>query len=236
MISDPEKKSKSIANPADIDNFLKKVEAASKSPSSNQHGRLLFALDATASREPTWDQACEIQSQMFSAVGAMGSLKVQLVYYKGFGEFVSSTWLTDSNQLIDQMIQVRCLGGQTQINKVFRHALKVGNKTGLSAVVFIGDCIEEDVDELCVLAGDLAIMGIPVFIFQEGNDYIASLAFKQITKLTGGAHCTFDLSSAEQLGNLLSAVAVFATGGRKALEVYGRGKGEDVFKLLQQVK
>ena len=139
-------------------------------------------------------------------------------YYRGFGEFRASEWLTDSAQLVRQMTGVFCLGGQTQIAKVLKHAIAEANSRKVNAVVFVGDCMEESVDELCRLAGELGILGVPTFIFQEGDEPIAMRAFKQIARLTGGAHCSFDSSSADQLRDLLSAVAVFAAGGRKALE------------------
>ena len=96
--------------------------------------------------------------------------------------------------------------------------------------------MEESVDELCRLAGELGILGVPTFIFQEGDEPIAMRAFKQIARLTGGAHCSFDSSSADQLRDLLSAVAVFAAGGRKALENFSKRAGREVLLIAQQVK
>ena len=58
---------------------------------------------------------------------------------------------------------------------------------------------------------------------------------EQIARLSGGAYCPFDASSAQQLKDLLSAVAVFAAGGRPALADYSRGKGEVVRQLSYQV-
>ena len=49
-------------------------------------GRLIFALDATMSRQPTWDIACKLQGEMFETARALGGLDVQLVYFRGFGE------------------------------------------------------------------------------------------------------------------------------------------------------
>ncbi|MEC7489811.1 MAG: hypothetical protein VYA17_09505 [Pseudomonadota bacterium] len=73
---------------------------------------------------------------------------------------------------------------------------------------------------------------MPAFMFQEGNDPIATTAFHQIAKLTGGAHCSFDPSSAQQLKELLSAVAVFAAGGRDALEDYSNTNDA---KMVRQI-
>jgi hypothetical protein len=173
---------------------------------------------------------------MFQEASSVGGLDIQMAYYRGFGEFRASEWLTDSGQLVQQMTRVFCLGGQTQIAKILKHAIAEGNARKVNAVVFVGDCMEESVDELCQLAGELGILGVPTFIFQEGDELIAARAFKQIARLTGGAHCSFDSSSANQLRDLLSAVAVFAAGGRKALESFSKRAGREVLLIAQQVK
>lgn len=227
--------SRSTTN-AEIDAFIQKVALTPASAPAGERGRLIFALDATASREPTWDRACQIQGHMFQEASSVGGLDIQMAYYRGFGEFRASDWLSDSGQLVQQMTKVFCLGGQTQIAKILRHAIAEGNARKVNAVVFVGDCMEESVDELCQLAGELGILGVPTFIFQEGDEPIAARAFKQIARLTGGAHCSFDSSSADQLRDLLSAVAVFAAGGRKALESFSKRAGREVLLIAQQVK
>ena len=96
--------------------------------------------------------------------------------------------------------------------------------------------MEEDVDKLGNLAGELGILGVPVVMFQEGDDRVASFAFKQIAKWTGGACCRFDASSAHVLKELLGAVAVYAAGGRMALEDLGSKRGGEVLKLVHLLK
>jgi len=227
--------SKDIRKPSsqqDISAFLNQVR---KTPARNngKGGRLIFAMDATASREPSWDQASHLQAEMFSATTALGGLTIQLCYYRGFGEFHASPWLTNTQQLLKLMTSVTCLGGHTQIQKLLRHAIKEA-KTGkhkINALVFVGDCVEEDVDQLSKAAGELGLLGIPAFLFQEGHDPVASRAFKHIAQLTGGAHCPFDAGSAQQLKDLLSAVAVFAAGGHKALENFHQQRGNVVLRL-----
>ena len=225
----------SLRRDHDIDAFLRKVAMTRAQPSDGR-GRLMFAMDATASRQPTWDRACQIQGEMFSETAALGGLEVQMAFYRGFREFAATPWITNSADLVRRMTGVRCLGGHTQIAKVLRHAINETKKQKVNALVFVGDCIEERIDDLCALAGELGMLGVPAFIFQEGDAVVATRGFKQIAKLTNGAHCRFDLSSAKQLRDLLSAVAVYAAGGRKALEDYSRKAGGDVRLLAQQVK
>jgi hypothetical protein len=192
-------------------------------------------MDATASREPTWDQACHIQGEMFVETAALGGLEIELCYYRGFREFKASGWLTDTASLQHQMAAVRCLGGYTQIGRVLKHAITRAKQQRTDALVFVGDCVEENIDEICELAGVLGIHGVPVFMFHEGGDARAGQAFRQIARLTKGAYCPFDAGSADQLRDLLSAVAVYAAGGHLALERFSQCRGETVRRLSRQI-
>ena len=221
---------------ADVEAFLRRVAATPAPVTQGETGRLIFAMDATASREPSWDRACQIQGEMFDATAALGGLQVQLVYYRGFGECRASRWVRDSRSLVRAMTAVHCLGGHTQIRKVLRHALDETQRQRVHALVFVGDSMEEDVDELCAIAGELGLRGVPAFMFHEGPDPAAALAFRQIARLTNGAYLRFDASSARQLKELLGAVAVYAAGGRKALKHYSRDRGEAVLQIAHQIK
>jgi hypothetical protein len=223
---------KSGAN--EVNAFLDKVAATPVVKAAGQRGRLVFAMDATASREPTWDHACHIQGEMFQQTAALGGLEIQLAYYRGLGEFHASPWLRQSKDLLSRMSAVRCLGGHTQIRKVLQHTLKETKQKKVNALVFVGDCMEENVDTLCDLAGQLALQGVPMFVFHEGADPVAARAFRQMAQLTNGAYCSFDASSARQLRDLLSAVAVYAAGGATALEDFHKRKGNVVLQLMHK--
>jgi len=228
-------KSGSGAKNAEVEAFLRRVAATPAVKPSGQRGRLLFAIDATASRSPTWDMACQIQGEMFAATDALGGLAVQLVYYRGFGECQASPWLVNSKDLVRRMTGVACLGGQTQIRKVLRHAIKETRARKVDALVFVGDCMEEDIDEVCHLAGELGVLGTPCFLFHEGGDPVAANAFRQMARLSRGAYCRFDAASPVQLRELLAAVAVYAAGGRKALEDHSRRVGGGALRITRQV-
>ena len=215
----------------EVDAFLRDVAAITPAKRTAARGRLLFAMDATASREPTWDRACGIQSEMFTEAALVGGLAVQLCHYGGFRGFAATPWLASSSALLRHMSAVRCAAGATQIERVLRHAKAEAERTRVNAVVFVGDCVEEDVDRLCAAAGRLRLLSVPVFVFQEGYDPVAERAFREIATLTRGAYCRFDASSAGELRALLRAVAVYAAGGREALEDLGRREGGSI-KLL----
>lgn len=231
-----EKKNASLQKPGTgaVDAFLGKVGSLSRVEAAGGRGRLLFAMDATASRQPTWQQARETQSEMFAA--APSGLEVQLGFYRGSGEFKVSKWLGQAEQLQRAMMAVDCLGGFTQIGRVLRYALEQHRLERIHALVFVGDALEEPVDAVCHEAGQLGLAGLPMFIFHEGGDARAASAFEQMARLSGGACCPFDLSSPDQLRRLLGAVAAFASGGRRALSSYADQKGGSARLLLSGMK
>jgi len=220
----------------DVEGFLEKLARTPNVNAAGGRGRLIFALDATASRQPTWDQAAQIQGEMFIQTAALGGLEIQLCCYRGFGEFKVSPWLTRSAELLRMMTSMFCRAGQTQIRKVLKHAINETKARRVAALVFVGDCVEEDIDELGTLAGELGVLGVPAFMFHEGNDPLAGFAFKEIARLTHGAYCRFDPGAAGTLKDLLSAVAVFAAGGRRALEDLAGRRGGEVRQIAHQVK
>jgi hypothetical protein len=220
---------------ASTDNFLREIERL-PARRAGSRGRLLFAMDATASREPTWDHACAIQGEMFVAADSLGGLEVRLAFYRGFDEFKVSRWTSDGRELARLMGSVRCLAGRTQIARLLSYAGEQRRESRIDAVIFVGDCCEENVDEVGHAAGQLGLLGLPVFVFQEGDDRTASRLFPQIAKLTRGAYSKFDRNSPDQLRRLLGAVAAYAAGGRDALLKYGRDKGGAAALLTHQLK
>lgn len=223
------------SSPEQIAAFLRRLETVPRPAAAARRGRLMFAMDATASRQPTWDRACQLQGKMFEATAALGGLDIQLVFFRGFGECKSAPWLACAPELLRRMTAVTCLAGQTQWCRVLGHAITETGQQRVNALVAVGDSMEEDVDRLGDLAGQLGVLGVPVFLFQEGDDPTAQRAFQQVARLSGGAWCRFDGTSAQQLKDLLSAVAVFAAGGRAALEDLGRRRGGLVRLLTDQM-
>ena len=223
---------KSSAN--EIDAFVAQVR--SMPATSAQRGRLIFAMDATMSRQPAWDMALHLQGEMFEAVAEIGGLDVQLMYFRGFDECRASKWVSDAHGLKRLMTSVGCRGGFTQIGKVLQHARREAEAGEVSALVFVGDSMEEDIDALANMAGELGLLKVPTFMFQEGDNPNAATAFKEIARLTGGAYCRFDAGAADALRALLRAVAVYAAGGRRALEDLSRSGAGPGRLLLEQLK
>jgi hypothetical protein len=218
---------------AEIDRLLERLETSA--PVSPASGRLIFALDATASREPTWDRACRIQGEMFEATAGLGALSIQLCFYRGYAECKNSRWVSSASDLHQLMRSVSCIGGHTQIERILGHTITETQRQKVAALVFVGDAMEEQADRLCHLAGELGALGTPIFVFQEGELSDATATFRQMARLSHGAHLTFDLASITRLKELLAAVAVYATGGLTALEDYGRKHSGAVPQLAHQL-
>ena len=220
----------------EIDAFLDKVKSLGPAATAGKRGRLIFALDATMSRQPTWDTACALQADMFREAASIGGLDIQLVYFRGLNECRASGWVAGAERLAGLMSRIDCRGGHTQIGKVLSHARQEQARQRVQALVFVGDAMEEGIDDLSHAAGELGLLGVPVFMFQEGSDPVAETAYREIARLSRGAYCRFDTGSAQQLAELLRAVAAYAAGGIKALSDLSARKAGGARALLDQMK
>jgi hypothetical protein len=220
----------------EIDAFVQRARTLAPPVAGGQRGRLIFALDATMSRQPTWDTACKLQGEMFRETQAVGGLDVQLAYFRGLNECRVSRWVSDGAGLGELMARISCQGGHTQIRKILSHARAECQKAKVAALVYVGDAMEEAIDDLAAGAGELGLLGVPAFVFQEGHDQVAERAFREIARLTRGAYCRFDLSAAHELAELLRAAAVYAAGGVKALADLSAKRGAGARKLLAQMR
>ncbi len=223
------------ASRAEIDAFLAKVRSFERAAPSGR-GRLIFALDATMSRQPTWDTACRLQADMFLEAQAIGGLDVQLVYFRGVSECRASRWVSEPKALAALMEKIDCRGGHTQLGRVLVHAREETGKAKVQALVYVGDAMEEGVDDLCATAGELGLRGVPAFMFQEGHDAVAERAFREIARLSRGAYCRFDAGAAHELRELLRAVAAYAAGGMKALDDLSARRSAGAVRLLEQMR
>jgi hypothetical protein len=175
---------------------------------------LIFAMDATASRQPTWDRAIEVQASMFAAFS--GGLQVQLVYFRG-AEFHAGKWSRKPEEVAAAMRGVACRAGGTQIARVLAHSHEEAGHGGIAALVYVGDCMEESQPELVSLARKLGARGVKAFMFQDSEDPAVAASFREIAELTEGAYCRLGSQSAAELKELLRAAAAYAAGGKNAL-------------------
>jgi hypothetical protein len=222
------------ADRSEVEAFVDAMRKMTTRPRTGR-GRLIFALDATMSRQPTWDMAQQVQGQMFSAAAACGGLDIQLVYFRGFDECRASAFMRDGAGLSAAMSKISVMCGQTQIGRVLRHIRSEQAEAPLGAFVYIGDSMEEKADELGRIAGELGLMGVKGFIFQEGGNSYAAACFKDIARLTGGAYAVFDSNAPGRLAGLLKAAAAYAAGGYPALRDRARQGEAEARQLLSQM-
>ena len=220
----------------EVEQFLAQVRAMPPVAPSGKRGRLVLAMDATMSRQHSWDTAQAIQGEMFAETGKIGGLDVQLVYFRGFDECRASKWKSNTQSLARLMSGISCMGGNTQILRVLKHVRGEAAAGKVNACVYIGDAIEENIDQLAHVAGEVGLLGVPVFMFQEGRDVGAEAGFREIARLTRGAYFRFGTDSARVLRELLSAVAVYAAGGYSALADHSAQRGGASRLLLEQLK
>ena len=215
------------ATPRVRDDVARFLEAAAKAPKASRQGkgRVVVGIDATMSRQPAWDAACAVQGEMFAAAGALGGLEAQVVFFRGMAECKASGWTADPKALGEKMSRVECRGGRTQIDRIFAHVAREHAKRRVDAFIYIGDAMEESVDELCARAGELGLQRVPGFFFHEGPDQTAKAAFREFARLTGGACFDFDSRAPQRLKELLGAIGAWAAGGGLALEDYARKTG-----------
>ena len=203
------------------------VEAARRTPAPSQgtRGRLIFALDATMSRQPTWDLAQALQAKMFQAAASLGGLDVQLVYYRGFNECRASKFVSGGQGLAELMSRIEVRGGETQIRKVLAHARDEAKRAKVGALVFVGDAMEENPDRLAALAGELALAGRQgLHVPGRAGPRRRGARSREIARLTGGAYSAFDAGASARLEALLRAAAAYAAGGHAALARGGGGR------------
>jgi len=222
-----------VSNKNDVQQFLSKVASL---PKTSSDARLIFSLDATASRQGTWDVASQLQNEMFLSAQSLGGLNVQLCYFRGFGEFFSSDWQGNADELLRIMSSIQCQAGATQLHRLLQHAIDENQQKKIKCLIYIGDAMEENIDLLAQLAGKLGLLNVPLFMFQERSDPVAKAAFKELSRLSGGAYSQFDSASADQLKDLLRAVAIYAAGGLKALQDFSARSSGGVKLIEQQLR
>ncbi|MEM6682399.1 MAG: VWA domain-containing protein [Pseudomonadota bacterium] len=216
-----------------VDMFLDALHARRDVEVVRAPAKLIFALDATMSRQPTWAIATEQQAEMFAAAQDVGGLNVQVMFFRGQGELRKSSWTTSPAQLADKMSKVTCRGGYTQIARVLRDVEHSARRDKVKALVYVGDAAEENPDLLCELAAQLALLGVKIFMFQEGDSPNVTALFKELARISGGAYGQFDHNSAGRLRALLRAVGAYTAGGLDRLRTLAKDDAEAAAVLKQ---
>jgi len=177
--------------------------------------RLIFAVDATASREPAWTAARQVTDTLVRALP--GELKVALAVHGGGRVHTFTQFTSDAATLRDRAAGVTCQAGLTRLLPILATSLK---HQGIRVVIYIGDVFEENITQGRKLADAMGARGTKLIVL---HDTAAATArqdaelFWDLTKRTGGCVVPFDANAPRKLRELLSAVAVYAVGGERML-------------------
>jgi len=209
---------------------------ASARSAPGKRGRLIFALDATMSRQPAWDTACRLQADMFREAASIGGLDIQLAFYRGMDECRVSGWVSQAERLAHLMSAIDCRGGRTQVGKILAHAARETRRAKVQTLVFVGDAMEEGLDDLCHAAGELGLLSVPVFMFQEGGRSARRAGVSRDRPPHARRYCRFDPGAAHELAALLRAAAAYAAGGMRALADLSARRDAGAIKLIQQMR
>lgn len=175
--------------------------------------RLVFAVDATASRSATWASAQTITDRMFDAIP--GALDVALEVHGGGNVHTFTGFSADLHEFRKRASRVRCTSGHTRLVDLMQRTLDAG---GVRVMSYIGDAFEESADEAFELADRFKHFGIKAVILADQADVSTMLIFEEIARRTGGAVLDFRSGDLDLMGEVLAGVAALAVGGRGMLE------------------
>src|SRR5580658_5305311 len=177
--------------------------------------RLVFAVDATASREPAWKAARQVTDALVKALP--GELDVALAVHGGSRVHTFTAFTNDAATLRDRAAGVSCEAGLTRLLPILSASLK---QPSVRVIVYIGDVFEENLSHGRNLADSLGQRGTKLIVLHDTADPSArrdAELFWDLAKRTGGCVLPFDASAPGRLRDILSAVAVYAVGGEKLL-------------------
>lgn len=178
--------------------------------------RLIFAVDATASREPAWRAARGVTDSLVKALP--GALDVALAVHGGGRVHTFTPYTTAANTLRDRAAGVMCKAGFTRLLPIMASAVK---DPGVKVVIYIGDVFEESLARGRRLADSMGARGTRLIVLHDTADPAArghAEIFWDLAKRTGGCVLPFEAGASRKLHDLVSAVAVYAVGGERLLQ------------------
>ncbi len=116
--------------------------------------RLIFAVDATASREPAWTAARRVTDALVKALP--GELDVALAVHGGSRVHTFTAFTKDAATLRDRAAGVACEAGLTRLLPILSASLK---HQAVRVVVYIGDVFEESLNQGRRLADAMGAQG-----------------------------------------------------------------------------
>lgn len=194
----------------------KPLAGSRAAPVVEQRPRLVFGVDATASRQPAWESAQRITDRMFDAIP--GALDVALAVHGGSRVHTFTQFSSDVGLFRGKAAAVRCMAGETKLCDLMERALESG---GVRVMSYIGDAFEESREMALALADRFRARGIRLVILADQPSPATLEFFQQLVARAGGAVLDFRAEQLDVMGEVLEGVAALAVGGRKLLA--GRG-------------
>ena len=211
--------------PAKLDAFLDQL--ATQLPRS---GKLIFGIDATATvnRRGTGPASCRA---ICSRSRRRRQLEIQLVYYPRVARRVQNLgWMTDSKS-----------SPPSWRRSCAKPATRRSEKSSITSTASTTGSL---LPRSCSLATPWrrsstssarspASCACRLSCFRRAKTSRRSRVPRDRAKITHGAYARFDAGAADQLRDLLKAVAAYAVGGRQALE---KSTNTGAVLLLKQLK
>lgn len=193
---------------------------------AQKEARIVFAVDATMSRQTFWTEAKTLQEEMFFQIQRCGSrVSTQLASYSGdtYNRDIDvSPWYSEPGKLCDRMDEVRCVAGGTQIAKVFEHAVRECTAHKVDALILVVDSCEEAEHDLLPLAYEVGKRNIQFFLFDDKQRTTCrqgetERVFKSIVDAAQGYYAPFDDTSPDVIRDYLRTVTAAATRNKRAM-------------------
>ena len=195
--------------------------------------RLVFAMDATASRQGAWDEAKKATDTLFTALP--GELDIALAVHSGSTVKVFTDFSNDVATFRDHAASVSCVAGMTRLVDIMG---KTRSHSDVRVFLYIGDCFEESERDAYAAADAFRARGIRAIMMHDskgGGGPNDRQVFEEIARRTGGVCIDFHGGDRQGLKDIFEAVAVLAAGGIKALE-QRKGQLPGAAKLLPYLK
>lgn len=213
---------------------LTALKAKAKAVRAASLPRMIFGLDATASRRDTWTIAQRLQRDLLTMAQEVGQLELQIAFFSGLTNFRHTHWSTDGDELAKLMSEIHCQAGQTQIVRLFDHAIAEATAapTRVKCLLYVGDTMEDNEAQVLARAKTLGDLNVPIFMLYEKGQYNNDEPeYRRIAKASGGAFGEFSEGGIAELRSMLEAIFAYATGGKDAMR-----RIPGALLLLEQMK
>lgn len=201
---------------------LSQLRDEAKKRNRNRVSNLMGLSDATGSMSSLWNETKEIIAELINRMSTFGQLSINWVAYRDYchGERIieASGWQSDKKPLLNFLSSIDCIWGDDWPEAVEKGLEYAVNDSRVTRVLLIGDAPPHENRNYIQQAEQLNSKQIPVFSFVVGSAQDTIIAFKKISKITGGK--SFILKKVEDLLDVVALNAADDIGGRDSINNY----------------